>query len=62
MKSGFPFDKAYILHQLEEGSDPETGKLDDDAKMTFSTSGLNQVRRFSHLQWSRNVSAIPFLF
>ncbi len=35
LKSGFPFDKQYILHQLEERSDPETGKLDDDGKMTF---------------------------
>lgn len=35
LKSGFPFDKAHILHELESMSDDVTGKLSDDALMTF---------------------------
>ncbi len=33
--SGFPFDKKFVLHQLKEQTDETSGKLSDEAKMTF---------------------------
>lgn len=35
LDNGFPIDKAHILHELESMSDEVTGKLNDDAMMTF---------------------------
>jgi hypothetical protein len=46
LKSGFPFDKKYILHQLESQSDPTTGKLTDELQMTFFNKWIRSSANF----------------
>jgi hypothetical protein len=46
IKSGFPFDKDYILHELETQSDPVTGKPTDEALMTFFNKWIRSSANF----------------
>lgn len=46
IESGFPFDKKYILHQLESQSDPQTGKMSDELKMTFFNKWIRSSANF----------------